>query len=151
MQKAWAVLGDVVQNLHQRTVAYTSLRRLERVVSQVRDENLGGGETMAFVLKIIDWILRIMPLYRIARDIAKQVVVTVEALADNEELKGYEKKVKALEMFEQYLSDKGYKTPRWIYSLINWFIDFTVDQLNKRFGKRWIDYLDEVSKFIDKL
>ena len=106
---------------------------------------------MALVLKIIDWIVRIIPLYRIARDIAKQVVVTVEALADNEGLKGYEKKVKALEMFEQYLSDKGYKSPRWIYSLINWFIDFTVDQLNKRFGKRWIDYLDEVSKFIDKL
>lgn len=102
------------------------------------------------IYKLINAILAFLPVFRQAKDIAKAVVVAVEEIAEDQASE--EKKQSALKLFEEaYTKVFGYKPSQFVLKTISWFIDLTVKVLNKRFGKRWLEYIDEVKKFLDTI
>ena len=102
------------------------------------------------VYKLINAILAFLPVFRQAKDLAKAVVVAIEQVAKDQTSE--EKKQGALKLFEEaYTKAFGYKPSRFVLKTISWFIDLTVKVLNKRFGKRWLEYIDEVKEFLDTI
>lgn len=104
-----------------------------------------------WIIRLFDLVFLASKLYREAKTIAKQLIITVEVLSEDGKIEKHEKKVKAMDELERKLTELGYNPPQWLLRIIDLFIDITISILNKRFGKRWLDALRKVSEFVEKL
>ena len=104
-----------------------------------------------WIIRLFDFVFFASKLYREAKTIAKQLIITVEILSEDGKIEKYEKKAKAMDELERKLTELGYNPPQYLLRIIDLFIDITISILNKRFGKRWVDVLSKVSEFVEKL